>query len=127
ARSTYYHRQTQSPAQLRDDGKAQQIAHLQQSSFFTIGRRRMGALLQRRSGLVLGESQIGRLMRQYRLNARTRQIRKARYVNRNVKTHGLAGNVLNRQFYARGPGEKLVTDVTYIPYYEAGQWHWGYL
>lgn len=66
-------------------------------------------------------------MRQYCLNARTRQIRKARYANRNVKTHGLAGNLLNRQFSARRPGEKLVTDVTYIPYYEGGQWHWGYL
>jgi len=87
----------------------------------------MGVLLQRRSGLVLGESQIGRLMRKYCLNARTRQIRKARYVNRHVQTQGLAANVLNRQFAAQRPGEKLLTDVTYVPYYEAGQWHWGYL
>lgn len=77
--------------------------------------------------MTLGESQIGRLMRAYDVKAKIRQIRKARFVNKNIIREGLPGNLLNRQFYASQPREKLLTDVTYVPYYENGQWHWGYL
>ena len=73
--------------------------------------------------MTLGESQIGRLMRAYDVKAKIRQIRKTRFVNKNILREGLPGNLLNRQFYASHPREKLLTDVTYVPYYENGQWH----
>ncbi|HAB83083.1 MAG TPA: IS3 family transposase, partial [Sutterella wadsworthensis] len=30
-------------------------------------------------------------------------------------------------FQADRPMHRLVTDVTYVPYFENDEWHWGYL
>ncbi len=103
------------------------IESIQQKCFYIIGRRRMVSRLKQVNGITLGESQIGRLMRTYDVKAKIRQIRKTRFVNKNILREGLPGNLLNRQFHASRPREKLLTDVTYVPYYENGQWHWGYL
>lgn len=111
----------------RDEQKAQWIAQIQQACFYTIGRRRMGVLLEQAQGLKLGQSQIGRLMKAFELNAKIRQQRKTYQKSCRVQTQGLAANVLNRDFSSASPRSKLVADVTYVPYYEDNQWHWGYL
>lgn len=100
---------------------------MQENSFYTLGRRRLGAVLAATTGLQLGESQLGRLMRRFNLCSRIRQPRAPSNGYRGGKLSGLPGNVLNRQFCAEHPGERFLTDVTYVRYYEQGQWHWGYL
>ena len=55
-----------------------------------------------------------------RLTARIRQVRKA-------TRQQLPDNLLNREFQADRPMHRLVTDVTYVPYFENDEWHWGYL
>lgn len=66
-------------------------------------------------------------MRQFDLQARIRQPRRPSNGYQPGKLSGLPGNVLNRQFHAERPGERFLTDVTYVSYYEQGKWHWGYL
>lgn len=66
-------------------------------------------------------------MKRYGLNA---QIRRARISGNGYKRNsikGLPGNIIRRQFYAKQPGKRFLTDVTYVRYYEKNQWHWGYL
>mgnify|MGYP000534495169 CR=1 FL=1 len=50
-----------------------------------------------------------------RLTARIRQVRKA-------TRQQLPDNLLNREFQADRPMHRLVTDVTYVPYFENDEW-----
>ena len=104
-----------------------QIEEIQQKYAFTIGRRRMTSLLQKRFGVTVGECQAARVMRKFGLLAKIRQIRKARMTTRHAVKNGLPENILNRNFTCTEPRKHFVTDVTYIPYYEKGEWHWAYL
>ena len=103
------------------------IEAIQKKYAFTIGRRRMTTLLDKLYGVRIGECQAGRLMRQFGLKAKTRQIRKARMCTRKALKEGLPDNILDRNFICNVPRKHFVTDVTYIPYYEDGEWHWSYL
>lgn len=87
----------------------------------------MSAVLEAQHGLRLGQSQVGRLMRTFNLCARIRRARQPSNGYRTGRLSGLPGNRLNRRFQAEHPGEKFLTDVTYVRYYEQNQWHWGYL
>lgn len=126
-RSTFYASQKVTPKQIRDEDLVEKISKIQQEYFFTIGRRRMGALLRRRFGINVCETTLQRLMSRNNLCARIRQIRKAKPQAGRATTLSLASNVLNRNFNADKPLQRLVTDVTYIPYVENDEWHWGYL
>ena len=77
-------------------------------------------------GRPISEARIGRIMKRLNLCAIVR--RKNPYRQR-VKQwqEELPQNILNREFDADAPGEKFVTDVTYIPYVEGSQWKWAYL
>ena len=105
---------------------ASDIAAVQKREDFTIGRRRMGASLRLVFGYGLSEFQAQRIMRKYDLQARTRRIRKAKPCAKKGN-HADLPNLLNRQFTAKKPYHRMVTDVTYIPYFEGDSWHWGYL
>ncbi len=126
-RSTFYARRKQTEAQRKDLANAKVIAEIQKSCGFTIGRRRMPAALKAWKGLELGESQCQRLMSSFGLQAIIRQIRKTRPCTRHPQTSGLPGNILDRRFTAAEPMSRLLTDVTYVPYFENGEYHWGYL
>lgn len=103
------------------------IEEVQKQSFYTLGRRRVGAVLAAKTGLQLGETQLGRLMKRFNLGARIRRPRRPSNGYRSGKISGLPGNLLKRKFYADRPGERFLTDVTYVRYYEQQQWRWGYL
>ena len=68
-------------------------------------------------GRPISEARIGRIMKRLNLCAIVR--RKNPYRQR-VKQwqEELPQNILNREFDADAPGEKFVTDDTYIPYVE---------
>lgn len=66
-------------------------------------------------------------MSRHRLSARIRQVRKTKLHAGRACRQDLLVNLLNRKFQADKPLHRMVTDVTYVPYFENGQWHWGYL
>lgn len=101
SRSTFYASQKTTPAQIKTDELAEKISEVRSSCFFTIGRRR--------------------------LTARIRQVRKAKPCAGKATRQQLPDNLLNREFQADRPMHRLVTDVTYVPYFENDEWHWGYL
>lgn len=127
ARSTFYSQKKQSEKAIRDFELADKIELIQDDGHYTYGRRRMGEKLEEEFGIRIGECQIGRLMRANGLNARIRRIRTAKPCAGKAYQGQLPDNILARQFYADQPLQKMVTDVTYIPYYEGGRWRWGYL
>ena len=63
-------------------------------------------------GLRISRKRVERLMREQKLIARRRR----RYVKTTDSRHGLvvADNILNRDFRALNPGEKWVSDITYL-------------
>jgi len=64
------------------------------------------------TGIRVGRKRVERLMREQKLMARQRRKR----VNTTDSRHGLptADNILNREFKASFPGEKWVSDITYL-------------
>ncbi len=127
AKSSYYQSRKTTQARLRDEDLAQKIARIQQKHFYTIGRRRMGSLLKKEFHVNVGQSRLQRIMSRYGLSAHIRQVKKAKPRAGRAYQKQLPDNLLNRQFKADRPFHRLVTDVTYVPYFEEGQWHWGYL
>jgi transposase InsO family protein len=63
-------------------------------------------------GLRISRKRVERLMRKEKLMARRRR----KYVKTTDSNHGLAvaDNILNRNFHALNPGEKWVSDITYL-------------
>ena len=63
-------------------------------------------------GWRISRKRVERLMRKQKLWARRRR----NYVKTTNSSHGLvaADNILNREFYALNPGEKWVSDITYL-------------
>lgn len=127
SRSTFYASQKTTPAQIKTDELAEKISEVQSSCFFTIGRRRMGAVLHKRYGIEVCETTLQRVMSRRGLTARIRQVRKAKPSAGKATRQQLPDNLLNREFQADRPMHRLVTDVTYVPYFENDEWHWGYL
>ena len=127
SRSTFYASQKTTPAQIKTDELAEKISEVQSSCFFTIGRRRMGAVLHKRYGIEVCETALQRVMSRRGLTARIRQVRKAKPCAGKATRQQLPDNLLNREFQADRPMHRLVTDVTYVPYFENDEWHWGYL
>ena len=77
-------------------------------------------------GYPVSEARVGRIMK--RLNLCSIVRRKSTYRHRAKQwQQELPANILNREFEAAAPGEKFVTDVTYIPYVEGDRWKWAYL
>lgn len=126
-RSTFYASKKTTGKQAKDAELVRQITEIQNKYFYTIGRRRMGSLLKRRFGTEVCETTLQRVMNRHHLGALIRRTRKARPQAGKATQQQLPDNMLNRQFCADKPMFRLVTDVTYIPYFENGEWHWGYL
>jgi transposase InsO family protein len=60
----------------------------------------------------IGRKRVERLMREHGLQAR----RQRKFVTTTDSSHtmAVAENILNREFFASGPGEKWVSDITYL-------------
>lgn len=87
----------------------------------------MGAVLHKRYGIEVCETALQRVMSRRGLTARIRQVRKAKPCAGKATWQQLPDNLLNREFQADRPMHRLVTEVTYVPYFENDEWHWGYL
>ena len=103
SRSTFYASQKTTPAQIKTDELAEKISEVQSSCFFTIGRRRMGAVLHKRYGIEVCETALQRVMSRRGLTARIRQVRKAKPCAGKATRQQLPDNLLNREFQADRP------------------------
>jgi len=79
--------------------------------------RRYGILRVRKElwikhGINISRKKVAKLMRENGLNARRRK----KYIPTTVSKHSLpvCENILNRNFYAEKPGQKWVSDITYL-------------
>lgn len=79
----------------------------------------------KRFGIKVCEATLQRVMSRSGLSARIRQVRKAKPCAGRANKQPLPGNLLNREFNADRPMHCMVTDVTYVPYFEDGEWHEG--
>ena len=75
---------------------------------------------------TVSEARVGRIMKKLNLCSLIRRKSSYRIRAKQWQTE-LPENILNREFEAQRPGEKFVTDVTYIPYVEGTTWKWAYL
>lgn len=75
----------------------------------------------RRQGLCINHKRVARVMKLYKLNAVIRKKRNYFCDVEQVVHHKLPGNLLDRDFHADKPGQKLVSDVTYLSTSD-GQW-----
>lgn len=92
---------------------------------FRVGILKTKELLARK-GIIVGHNRLGKIMSEYELHP---QFNKKRYPaeyyvqKKETRKSQERVNILNREFVAERPGEKLVTDMTYIRVIEG----WLYL
>lgn len=100
----------------KDIGIVNSVLNIQLEAGFRVGILKTQALLAKK-GIKVGHNRLARIMNEYSLNP---QFNRKRYPpeyyaqKRTSKKSQERVNVLNRQFNAQHPGEKLVTDMTYI-------------
>lgn len=87
------------------------IQQCQQETNYTYGYRRVTLWLLSNTGLVISHKAVLRLMRKYNLLA---QIRRPRPLYQRQQQFAVYENRLSRNFYADGPNQKWVTDISYI-------------
>ena len=106
--------------QIKNAQLIELIKEIQVANRHTYGVDRMTAELNK---LVckINHKRVARLMRENGLNAIFRKKRNYFCAVEKIRREKLLGNILNRDFSATRPGEKLVSDVTYMPLKE-GSW-----
>lgn len=110
ARSTYY-RWKQSPPKKKKHHLESHIYDLCSEHRFRYGYRKISTLLQEKHAISKGTVQ--RIMRENGWNC---IVKPKKYRNKPGTTAIVAENLLNRDFTANRPLQKLVTDVTYLPF-----------
>ncbi len=111
---TWVKRQEQPPC--RREMANQELTAAIQTSFTrsrgTYGAPRIHAELNS-TGMTCSLNRVARLMRKADIKARRRKQYKVTTTN-SRHSHPIAPNTLNRQFWATGPNQKWVGDITYI-------------
>lgn len=110
ARSTYYRWK-----QASTDGRSRQtmerrIGHLCREHKFRYGYRKMTALLRQEIGV--NHKTVQRIMQKYGWQWRVK-VKKRKQTG---QSYYIAPNLFNRDFVATAPLQKLVTDITYLPF-----------
>jgi transposase InsO family protein len=122
SRSGYYAWLKRGPSMhsRTDDELAEIIKAIFDEHHKRYGSPRILEELKAEYGRHIGKKRLERLMRRQKLHARP----KRRWVATTDSKHGLqvSGNILNRDFHASGPGEKWVSDITYLP--TTGGWEY---
>jgi transposase InsO family protein len=113
SRSGYYAWESRKPGKkaLEDKLLAELIREIFKHHFSRYGSPRIWAELKC-SGIRVGRKRVERLMREHTLRAK----RPRGWVKTTDSNHGLliSGNILDRNFRAAFPGEKWVSDITYL-------------
>ena len=115
SKSGYYawHRRRPSQRDIANDELLRKIRELHKITHESYGPKRMAAQISKDTGKPVNHKRVERFMRENDLHTKYRR----KYKATTYSGHKLpvAKNVLNRQFEASHPGEKMVSDITYIP------------
>ena len=115
SKSGYYawHRRRPSQRDIANDELLRKIRELHKITHESYGPKRMAAQISKDTGKPVNHKRVERIMRENDLHTKYRR----KYKATTYSDHKLpvAKNVLNRQFEASHPGEKMVSDITYIP------------
>lgn len=109
-RSTYYRWKQHSQQDTRKKWMEQQVGEQCRAHKFRYGYRKITAVLKRT--MKINHKFVQRTMQKYGWQCRVK--RKKR--QRTGQPYQVAENVLNRDFRAERPLQKLVTDITYLPF-----------
>lgn len=120
ASSSYYHwKEAGSRPRTDDEILAGHIRREQEENYWEYGAKRMARHLVEVKGLYssLNHKRVARIMDEYGLHAKIRRRKFPRNYYRTIAANAdtLPANVLDRNFSTDRPGDKLVTDITYIP------------
>lgn len=91
----------------------EEIIRIHESSRGTYGGRKITHEINRRSEKTVNHKRVERIMRENGIRSKSHK----KYKATTNSSHNLpvAGNILNRDFTAERPGQKMVSDITYIP------------
>jgi transposase InsO family protein len=123
SRSGYYAwgKRPSSPRKMADQSLTEQIVVIHQNSRRTYGSIRIQEELADQ-GIKCGHNRVARLMREVGLSAK--QSRKFKIITTDSNhDQPIAPNLLERDFTAKRPNRKWLTDITFIPTAEG----WLYL
>ena len=115
SRSAYYRWVTHGVSDRWERSDAALVAVLraiQQEHHGRYGAPRIQAELRKEYGLRVSRKRIAKLLKKHGLNAKRRR----KFIPTTNSNHGLpvCENILNRDFHAAEPGEKWVSDITYL-------------
>ena len=115
SKSGYYawRRRSKSLRDLENEALLKEILRIHKASHGTYGSKKVSHEINRTSDRPVNHKRIERIMRENGIQSKTRRKYKATTNSR----HSLpvAENILNRDFTAERPGQKMVSDITYIP------------
>jgi transposase InsO family protein len=115
SRSAYYRWVKQGISGRREQADAELVEKLraiQANHHGRYGAPRIQEELRKEYGMRVSRKRIARLLKKHGLNAKRRR----KFIPTTNSNHGLAvcENILNRDFHAASPGEKWVSDITYL-------------
>ena len=105
-----------------DQARMQQVLTAYEASRKIYGYRRITLWLRQYKGMAMNHKAVLRLMNKLGIHSRARR-RKIYKKLSEIEAYHFYPNVLQRDFVARAPNQKWVTDVTYIPTRQG----WAYL
>jgi len=124
SRSGYYHwlnaEKTRQEREFADERDFELILEAYKHRGYNKGIRGVHMrLLHLKEPVVMNPKKISRLMKKYNLRCPIRQANPYRRMSRAMQTNNVAPNLLNREFRVHGARRILLTDITYIPRYNA--------
>lgn len=115
SKSGYYawRKRSKSLRGLENEVLLQEIIRLHEASHGIYGSKKIAHEINRRSDKPVNHKRIERIMRENGIRSKTR--RKYKATTNSKHALPVAENILNRDFTADRPGQKMVSDITYIP------------
>lgn len=110
ARSTYYRWKQASTDAKSHQAIERRIGELSRAHKFRYGYRKITALL--RQEIRVNHKAVQRIMQKYGWQCRVKMKKR----KQTGQPYYIAANLLNRNFEATAPLQKLVTDITYLPF-----------
>jgi len=114
SRSAYYRWDRYGRSEKRQKAERELVEHIRsiRRDHKSYGTPRMRIELRRRYGIWVSRKRVARLLSTYGLLAKRRK----RYIPTTDSKHhfSVCENILSRKFWAGGPGQKWVSDITYL-------------
>ncbi|MED3553949.1 IS3 family transposase [Cytobacillus praedii] len=89
------------------------IINLCEEIKYHYGHRKIKALLKQRNNIKVNRKTVQRIMQKFNLQCQIK-VKRQKYIN--GESDIIVENILNRNFKAKRPNEKWVTDITHMPY-----------